>query len=297
MVHQPDLELRWGQIKNSLVNPLFILIFLLMLLNWGMETLKWTILITPIEKISFFKAFKSVLAGCSITMLTPNRTGEFGGRILFIKPENRIRGAAAAIFGSISQLLITLLIGTLALLYFKFYDIHESQTEKLSWIFNDIVYYSSLFFSVILMIFYFRIHFLTLLLNRFPIIKKLARYVDIVESYDRKDLLRILIYSFIRYSIFILQFALMLIVMNVGIGFMLTILLLAVFYLMMAILPTIGFTELPVRATASVVILGLFSDNVLGIGAAAFGIWVVNLVIPSLLGGIFIIGTKIIREK
>lgn len=297
MIHQPDLEIRWNQIKKSLPDTVFILIFFMMLANWGIESVKWKLLMRPLESISFFNAFKSVLAGCSITMLTPNRTGEFGGRILFVKPENRARAVSSAIFGSISQLLITFLMGTAGLIYFKLFLANKSQTIQANWIFNDVVMYVSLICSLVLMMIFFRLENFIHFLGRIRGFRRLILYLEAIVSYHRKDLLRILFYSFIRYSIFILQFALMLRLMNVEIGFRLMILLLAVFYLMMAILPTIGFTELPVRASASIVVLGLFSNNILGIGAAALGIWVVNLVIPSLIGGVFIIGAKIFKEK
>jgi hypothetical protein len=295
LVNQQDLSLRWSQIMMSLKSPLLLIVFIMMFMNWGMESLKWMILMKPREKISFYNAFKSVLAGCSITMLTPNRTGEFGGRILFVKPENRISAISAAIFGSISQLTITFIIGSAGLLYLKFYSGFDEQTLELNWFFNNAIFYISVFFSVVLILLYFRVNFLIRLISNFRIFNKIIQHISIIDTYSRKDLLRILFYSLIRYLVFILQFALMLRLMNVGIDFTLLLWLLSVFYLMMAIIPTIGFTELPVRATASVLILSLFSNNILGIEAGAFGIWIINLVFPSVIGGIFILGTKIVR--
>jgi hypothetical protein len=60
--------------------------------------------------------------------------------------------------------------------------------------------------------------------------------------------------------------------------------LLSVFYLLMALAPTIGFTELPIRAGAAVFLLGKFHSNVVGIEAATFGIWIINLVLPAIAG-------------
>ena len=103
--------------------------------------------------------------------------------------------------------------------------------------------------------------------------------------------------SFLRFMVFILQYLILLKVMDVQIGGMLSFWVLTIFYLVMVLAPTIGFTELPVRATASVAILGLYSTNVLGIQAATFGIWLINLVLPALIGSIFILGVKIMKEK
>jgi hypothetical protein len=67
--------------------------------------------------------------------------------------------------------------------------------------------------------------------------------------------------------------------------------------LVMAMAPTIGFTELPIRAAASLQILQLFSNNLIGIQAASLGIWIINLVIPAVVGSLLILRIKIIKEK
>src|SRR4249920_1520493 len=68
IIHQPDLALRWKQIKYSWADLRFWIVFALMFINWGIEAAKWKRLISPLERFSFFRSFKSVLAGCSITM-------------------------------------------------------------------------------------------------------------------------------------------------------------------------------------------------------------------------------------
>jgi hypothetical protein len=57
--------------------------FLLVGVNWGLESLKWQRLIYPLETPVFLPVvLKSVLCGVTVSMLTPNRTGEYVGRIL-----------------------------------------------------------------------------------------------------------------------------------------------------------------------------------------------------------------------
>ena len=292
IINQPDLEIRYQQIKLSWKEPVFWLVFLLMFLNWGIESVKWKLLLSPLEKISLFQSVKSVFAGCSITMLTPNRTG----RILFVKPENRLTSISTTILGSISQLSITILLGAIAIIYLKNSG-NDYLLKNLPWIFNDFIFYFSLISSIILILLFFKIHFLVVFLSRIPLLKKVIRHLEIVDSFTGKVLLRILFLSFARYMIFILQYILLLRVLHVEIDFYLCFWLLSVFYLAMAILPTIGFTELPVRATVSVMIIGLFSTNTLGIQAAAFGIWCINLVIPAVIGSFFILSTKILKSK
>lgn len=85
--------------------------------------------------------------------------------------------------------------------------------------------------------------------------------------------------------------------MKVEIPMVLCFWLLTVFYLLITIAPTIGFAELPLRAAASVELLKIYSTNVVGIQAASLSIWIINLVLPAVIGSILILGLKIIKDR
>jgi len=292
IIQQPDLEFRWTQIKSSWKQPLFWIVVLMLFFNWGLEAMKWQLLLSPLEKINLSNSLKSVFAGCSITMLTPNRTGEFGGRILFVRPENRIKAISATIVGSISQLTITIIVGVIAIITIKNATASYKLIKELPWIFNQYVLVISSLVGFMLLMIFFRLDFLVNYLGRIPGFKKISQHISFLNFFNRKILLRILFYSLLRYLVFILQYIFLLQVFYVDIDGFVCFGLLAIFYLTMAILPTIGFTELPVRATTSVLILGLVSENVLGIQTAALGIWLINLIVPSIIGSFYILRTK-----
>ena len=296
-MQQPDLPQRWQHIKQSWYSVSFWLVLLLMFVNYGLEAFKWRLLLKPLEQISFFRAVKSVLAGCSITMLTPNRIGEYGGRILFVKESYRLRAISLTILGSISQLLVTIVMGTLGLLVLRFYDIRSHGLDFIPPILANTLLVSCIFLSAFFLLFYLRIGWLIHLMEMQPILSRPLKYVKLLDQFSGKQLLRILFLSLIRYMAFILQYMLLLSVMEVEIGYLLSFWLLTVFYLIMVMAPTIGFTELPLRATASVEIFKLYSPNILGIQAAALGIWLINLVLPAIVGSILIFGIKITKEN
>jgi hypothetical protein len=286
---QQDLLIRWQQIKSSWENPVFWLVFLLMFLNWGIESLKWKLLLKPLENIRFAKAFKSVFAGCSITMITPNRTGEFGGRILFVEAENRIKAISTNILGSISQMLITSILGCIGLIYLIHFSNLHSKLMLLPWIFNDFNIYLSFGVSIFLALFYFKTHFFISFISKFKFLHKIVQHIKIVEQFNIYELLIILFCSFLRYFVFILQYILIMYVMHVEMESSIAFWLVGVFYLMMAIIPTIGFTELPIRSALGISIFGILSTNILGIQVACFAIWIINLVIPATIGGLFLL--------
>ncbi len=268
-----------------------------MFINWGIEARKWQIQLKPLEKINFITAFKSVLAGCSITMLTPYRVGEYGGRILFVKEQNRIDAIPLTILGSVSQLFVTLIMGIAGLLYLE-------QIKKNVQIFNFLPSYSgnillmlSITAAMLLLLIYFRVSILVKLLNNIPSLSKFVAHVLLLKTFSSKQLLRILFLSFLRYTVFILQYILLLQAMQVQINFFICFWLITIFYLLMAMAPTIGFTELPLRASASVALLQLYSSNTIGIEASSLGIFIINLVVPAAVGSVLILSIKILKEK
>jgi hypothetical protein len=44
-------------------------------------------------------------------------------------------------------------------------------------------------------------------------------------------------------------------------------------------------------------VLEVFSANTVGIFAASFAIWLINLVIPALLGSLLIVSTKFFKSR
>jgi uncharacterized membrane protein YbhN (UPF0104 family) len=298
IIRQPDLDVRWQQIRQSWQQFSFWVVFLLMFVNWGIEARKWQLLMAPLEKFSLLRSFKAILAGCSITMLTPNRIGEYGGRIMYVSEENRLKAISLTILGSVSQLAITMLMGTVGLAVIKYGSIVDSSTfDSISWLLGSSLFFVSLTVTVILFLFFFKVHFLVKAVSANRFLKYFSKYISVTDVFSGKQLLRILFLSFFRYMVFILQYMLLLRVMDVGISYPVSFLLLTVFYLLMAVAPTIGFTELPVRAMTSVWLFELFSRNIVGIQAGAFGIWLINLVLPAVLGSLLIFGIKIMKER
>jgi hypothetical protein len=297
-MQQPDLELRWQQIQKSRISPKFLIVLLLMLVNWGIEARKWQLLVAHVQAFSFFNAFKSVLSGCSVTMLTPNRIGEYGGRVLFLQEEHRIKGISLTIIGSISQLLITMIMGCLGLFFLRYFSHNNGNAlSVLPHFWGDVLIYFSVVCTVVLFLFYIRLSWLVRLMEKVPAFSKVVRHISVLDEFEGKQLVQLLSLSLLRYIVFVLQYVLLLQVMQVDIGGWLIFWLLTVFYLVMAVAPTIGFLELPLRAKASIELMQLYSTNTLGIQTAALGIWCINLVVPAIIGSILILGIKIVKEK
>ncbi len=290
ITQQDNLHSSWQEIKKSWESPFFWLVFFLMSINWGLETIKWRVMMKPLENIPYYIALKGVLAGCSVTMLTPNRVGEYGGRILFVAKKNRIQAISVSILSGLSQLTITVLIGCMGMLFLKF-TLNENQQLKIMT--NNLMIGVSVTICIFLLVLFFYIRTFVKILKKWSIFDKTIKHISTVTLYSKKELLRILFLSLLRYMVFILQYVFILRVMHVLIDPLMCVGLISIFYLMLALAPTIGLIELPVRATAAGMILGMFSQNMLGIQAAVFLIWLINLVIPAILGSFFVFKNKV----
>jgi hypothetical protein len=92
---------------------------ILMIVNWSIEALKWKISIQKVQPISFSRSFRAILSGVSFSVSTPNRIGEYLGRILYMEEGNRLRVISLTIVGSMSQLIITLFAGSIGLFFIR----------------------------------------------------------------------------------------------------------------------------------------------------------------------------------
>lgn len=93
-------------------------VFILMVVNWTVEAAKWRIQLDGTEKFSIIQSLQSVLTGVAVSVITPNRIGEYVGRILYLKNVNKLQGITVTIIGSFAQLIVTGFLGLVGLIYY-----------------------------------------------------------------------------------------------------------------------------------------------------------------------------------
>lgn len=276
----------------------FWIVITLVFVNWGIEARKWQLVVKHLQPISYLIAFKAVLSGVTLSLNTPNRIGEYGGRVLYINEGNRIKAISLSIAGSMGQLIITLLMGCGGLIFI----IGNSGPEGafvmgLSFFWIKLLLFISATTATILLLIYFRLSWLTRLIEKIPPFIKYAQYISVLEGFHAKELLRLLLLSFLRYTIFVIQYILLLQVLKVEIGWLQGVWILSILFLVLAIVPSFAIADLGIRGKFSTELLTLYSANTIGILATTFGIWLINLFIPAIAGSILILSVKIFKEK
>jgi len=291
--HQPDLDQKWENIRQSFSSPKIfnlVAVFLLMIINWGIESFKWKLSVRKIQQVSFFTSFKAILSGTSFSATTPNRVGEYLGRVLYMNEGNRLKAISLTIAGSMSQLIITLFMGWMGLILLRK---QVESNQLLSGIWIQVMVYGISFVLLILTVFYFRLPGITRWIDRLPGIRKYAWLVKGLEDFNATLMLQLLSLSALRFLVFIIQYYLLFRLFNVDVSWWQGLWAISVSFLVMAVIPTIAlFTDLSLRGQVSLKLVGLFSGNDLGIGLTSVSIWFINLILPALAGSLLILSIK-----
>jgi hypothetical protein len=276
---------------------MFFVVAGLMLVNWGIEARKWQLAIRHVQAITFSRAFKAIFTGTTLAFFTPNRMGEYMGRILYIKKCKRIQAISLTIVCSMAQLLITLSAGLTGLIFIKGQIISNSASAS-SGVWIDLSKFFIAGIVLVLALLYFRLGWLTELVKRTPRINKYVAYVRVLDNFNATILLRILSLCLLRYAVFVLQYFLFFQLFKVEVNWWQTFWSISVVFLILAIVPSIALlTELGIRWKASIDLVALFSSNITGILATSLAIWLINLVIPALIGSLLILGIKFFKKQ
>ena len=289
---QPDISAAWQGIKKSfsttLVWNLFAVI-VLMIVNWSIEAIKWKISVHIIQQVSFLKAFRAVLSGVSFSVSTPNRVGEYLGRALYMNEGNRLKTIAITIVGSISQLIITLLMGCLGLILLR-NDIETHQLISPLWM--EVILYGVIAVLFGLLLFYFRLSWLIKLLGRLPGSNRFSYLFWALKDFDAGMLFKLLLLSALRFTVFIVQYYLLFQLFAVEISWWECLWSVSISFFVLAVIPSFAIADIGLRGEVGIKLVGIFAVNQLGILFTTITIWFINLIVPAIIGSLLILGIK-----
>ncbi|MEI6889576.1 MAG: lysylphosphatidylglycerol synthase domain-containing protein [Bacteroidales bacterium] len=291
-------------ISTSGFIPMLVLILFLMVINWWLEAWKWKNMISKVEQVSWPRSVVAVLTGITISSFTPNRVGEYFGRAFILRKASHVEGILITILGSMSQLLVTILAGSAALLVFLPVFLPNAE------FFRGYMYIgfigSVLLFDTLLLGIFFNVSFLTtfkekIFQNRF---EKVRKYLRVFTFYSGRELRVVLALSFARYIVFSTQYFLLLWILGVRLPIYYAYIMISLIYLIMAIIPTIALTELGIRGSIAIYCFGFYFTPLmaapaalnLGILMASVLIWFINLGIPALVGSFFLFRLQFFRN-
>lgn len=261
------------------------IVSLLMVVNWSIEAWKWRCLVRPVQQVGFLRALTATIAGTTIGLITPNRVGEFAGRVLFLDPEHRVQGSFATLLGSIAQFVVTLMLGGIALT-FNHYLLFSAAEPSRAW---NVVVWSALLIGCSAVFLFFSPGAFARLLLTIPWLKRFERHAIVLDTFSRADLVRVFLLSLLRYVVFTVQFAIILVAVA-GVEVAEALMSVPVVFLLTTLVPTMALTELGVRGSVATTFI---AGDHMGIMVSTALIWFINLVIPAMAGGIILLVARI----
>ncbi len=279
---------------------LVVLVFAMMFANWGLESVKWQYLMQKVERIPLWTSVKAVFVGMAISIFTPNRVGDYLGRVFILSRGDRLDGIVATIVGNLAQLLVTLVMGSLGLIFFA----HQINENLLHMSQEGLIALKilAILIDVGIIYTYFNTAYLEhkfmqrFKLHRYPIIKHLR----MLDRFSPLDLAKILLMSLGRYLIYATQYYLLFRAFGMPLQYGEGLLLVSVLFFALTIVPTVAVAELGIRGVLSVYVVEVLFSNSVGsvpLVAASSALWMINIALPALIGGWFVADLKFLRPS
>lgn len=276
----------WNELKKTFqeISPgrliLLMIVVLLMPLNWFLEAVKWQRLTEKSVVLSLKTSLKSVLAGLSTGYITPNRIGDFAGRVLFLPKIHQLSGVVLSIVNSLTQNIVITVFGlTGAVVYFMNFHSESNFSNFLIWI-------GASFGASLLLYFTF-----PKLIQRIKTGKWSLKFQEIIKSmsgFDLWDLLVIILISTLRYLVFCSQYYLLLCFFEIEVPLQQAVFAVPAMYLLVTFTPSLAASEPAIRGSYAVLIFSVFSTNFIGIMLTGILIWLINFVVPMVAGTVAI---------
>ncbi|WP_405608168.1 hypothetical protein [Polaribacter sp. Asnod1-A03] len=258
----------------SVKNILFLLFFTF--LNWFLEIKKWHLLISFIGNYSFKKAIIQSLASLTASLITPNRIGEYGAKAMYFNKKDRKKIFGLNFIGNFYQMLMTLIFGIIGFSYFVFQ--HKIEID-----FQQIIIFSVIGIFGITALFF------------------VAKYFNFSKSYFNKTRtfikeipqnmnIKVSLFSFLRFVIFSHQFYFLLLIFKIDISYFDAISAITSVYLIASIIPMLSLFDVVLKGSVAIWVFSFFNNiSPLTILSTTTLMWILNFVLPAIVGSYFVI--------
>ncbi|MBK6838032.1 MAG: flippase-like domain-containing protein [Bacteroidetes bacterium] len=269
----------------------FLVVLLFMIINWSVEALKWRKMMRKIETLSFGRSLEAVFSGLTVSFFTPNRVGEYAGRVFHLSKADRIEATLITVIENYSQLLVTLVTGSLGtIVYLKLFV----NIPAYLWTGVSILL---VLFSLACLLLFLNVSILETVFRKLRLPASWDHYLRVFSFYSTKELLSVLGMAWIRYLIFSTQFYLLLQIFGIDLSIPLCFLLIAMTYYVMSVVPTIAWMEIGVRGTIATYFFSPVTIDPISVVNASITLWLINIVIPALIGCFFVFSFKLGKRR
>jgi hypothetical protein len=253
-----------------------IILLVLAFANRFLEIVKWQNLVSCIMPISLYESAKQVLGSLTAGIFTPNGIGEYGAKALFYEKVYSRKIVFLNLICNGVQMVITIIFGTIGLIYFN-YKFKIAGTKAILWI---------LLGSGVILFLAFLFRKITV--KGFSFEKFMRKIGEVPSNINRKNLFLALC----RYLIFSHQYYFILLAFNVELPYLTLMATIFSIYFLASSLPTFQFIDFAVKGGVAIYFFGLLGINEWIPIFATTMIWLLNVVLPVMMGTYFVISFK-----
>lgn len=279
-----DIFYQFLKDNNTFSTKNISILLLLSCCNWLFEIIKWQKLVSSIASISFYEALKQSLASLTASLITPNRIGEYGAKAVYFSKANRKKALLLNLIGNMSQMGATVLFGCIGLLFlYQHYTI-------------EIDYFKVLKIAFVIV----AISTLTIIgitqkkykIRGFSLIKVRQFWNSISTSIK----VTTLVLACVRYLIFSFQFYYLLLAFGIEVSYLRAMMVITSMYLLASIIPTLSVFDVVIKGSVAVYLFNIVDVNEISVVCIILLMWILNTVIPSIIGSYYVINFNFKQE-
>jgi hypothetical protein len=251
-------------------NIIFMLFFTI--INHFLEIKKWKTLTKSVKNNSWFEATEQSLASLTFSIITPNRIGEYGAKVLFYPNNKRKQILLLNFAGNFYQLAITIILGMIGLVFlYKYASFSIISTQ------NSIIIIIALI-SVV-GIFYF------LKENYSKIGDWLSKIIELLSFKNNKIVILI---SLLRYLVFSHQFYFLIYCFKLNISYFEAMTAISSVYLIASCIPILSLFDVSLKGSVAIIVFSIFEIDSIQILSITTLMWLLNFVFPAIIGSYFV---------
>ena len=276
--------------KSAKMSCIFIALALLVP-NIYLQFFKWRYLVRLLKpQVTDRETFQSLLAGFTFGFITPGRLGEFG-RAFFIKDCPWVSLLGIAFVDKLFSLAVVIFWGAIGLMFFvsRQLYLYTMVPIVIFTIIALIVIYYVLFHPGIIRGFLYSLNIIL------PFRDKIKLLMSSLDNFHRRQALNLLVLTFGFYFIFLIQFYILVCSFGTA-SFMPAFLAISATMLVKSLLP-ISIGDLGIRESAAIFFLGKIGVHESTAFNASILLFLINLLIPSLVGLVLVLKYRLIFQK
>lgn len=280
----------WASIAEAALaaNPWWIAAALALLpANVGLEAYRWHRLVRRIApEVTFGETLGAVLSGYPLGLVTPGRLGDYAGRAFYLRHAGKWELAALTFAERMATLACSLVAGLVALVPFL---VTRTDVPVFAWAtVCGVGLIAAAFFTYLLL--HPRV---AKQLLAFVLPERFAHRLRVLDAFDRRDARSLLSLSALRYGIFSAQFVFLVFAFAPGAAWLPTVGGVVLVFFAKSAIPSFTLADLGIREGAAVYFLGVLGIGTAAAFNAAFLLFCVNLLLPSLVGVPFVLKLRL----